>query len=271
MAERNPSMRALQYCPPALVPPLAPQALRNRDCQTPLKLRRREIPLSVKWEQFVPEYLPSVENVSFVLVGASCGANVRECAIGGDPIWNYAVACGWRGVAIEPVWNMFQRLCHHYGRFTRQVVPIHALIADTRGDAIVVNRGETSHMVRQRTPSGQQRNSNRSLTPRPERREELVSSLTLHHVWPATAGAPVLVVDAEGSEPVILGHGDLPTPSPSLVLFEHVHLSDADKEGIDRNLLRQGYHKLADIEHKDRAAGELKLGAQDRLYGKSMA
>jgi len=255
-----------------MIPDLAPISLRNRSCHTPLRLRRREIPLFVKWEDYVPTYLSSIHNVSFVLVGASCGANVRDCAIGGDPIWNYAVSCGWHGVAVEPIRRMFARLCHHYGRFSRHVTPLHALVTGFRGDVVVADRGETSRVVRlpQRT-----NNTYGTLSDRYKWRashlasnEEVVSSLTLRDIWPIPHGAAVLVVDAEGSEKAILGEADLPSPLPHLVLFEFVYLSNRTQQLIDINLRRQGFIKLGDLKHRDRNAELLRLGAQDRLYGR---
>ena len=103
------------------------------------------MPLYVRWE----DHLPSVENVRFVQVGANCGANTHECASGGDPIWRYSAACGWRGVAVEPVAATFAKLCANYATLTPHVTPLRALVSnrsDAR-DGLVTRQGETSHAV----------------------------------------------------------------------------------------------------------------------------
>ena len=47
----------------------------------------KQVPLGVRWEDY-PAYLPSnLRGVSFVQVGANCGRNSPDCAVGGDPIW----------------------------------------------------------------------------------------------------------------------------------------------------------------------------------------
>ena len=91
--------------------------------------------------------------------------------------------------------------------------------------------------------------------------------LTVHDVWPRPSGASILVIDAEGTESLILGRGILPHPAPRLILFEHAHLSTEDQGLIHRNLVRQGYVKLEDLRHRDRAATSRNDAAQDRLYG----
>ena len=104
-----------------------------------------ELPLYVQWEDYVPHYLKQVSNVSFVQVGANCGRNTKQCAVGGDPIWNYAASCGWRGIAIEPSPPTFTKLCTNYAALTPLVKPLNALItSNAPGDAFISNNGEMS-------------------------------------------------------------------------------------------------------------------------------
>ena len=65
-------------CPAAL--PYASPSF-SLACRTPLAINpRHAVPIYLRWE----EHLTSVRNVSFVQVGANCGANTRECAVGGE-------------------------------------------------------------------------------------------------------------------------------------------------------------------------------------------
>jgi len=232
-------------------------------CSTlPLRISKHEVPLFVNWEQFVPAYLPSVVNVTFVQVGANCGKNTRLCAKGGDPIWTYAERCGWRGVAVEPVTATFLELCRNYAATTPWVRPLRALITDKAVMDRVSLMGETSTGLRlERERLALQ---NRSV-PVSDKTSEPVVGLTLRDIWPAE-GAAVLVVDVEGSEVAVLGRHRLPHPAPNLVLFESAQLPPSHLQQIDENLVRQGFNRVADLKHRDRYGK--KMPPQDRLYGR---
>ena len=209
-------------------------------------------------EEYVPEFLPSVVGVQYLQVGANCGKNTAHCGRGGDPVWNYVTACGWRGFSIEPVRQHFEDLCTNMKPFPR-VTPLHAAISDQAGEAWVGLRGEMSQMLS--SPSSHAK----------ELRVERVAALTLRDVWRAggRAGPDVLVVDAEGAEARILGGNDsFPEPPPSLVLFEHAHLSAKEQGRVSANLQRQGFRHLADLRHHDHSAERHRLPPQDRLFGR---
>ena len=257
---------------------------RNAACRTPLELPEGDIPLYIRWEEYVPTFLATVEGVSFVQVGANCGLNSRQCAVGGDPVFAYARACRWHGIAIEPVKRTYEALVANYATTTPLVRPMQALISHTRLDnSTVVAMGETStaydasdpkqrrsiqkflaaSLKRSSTAAGSSASRKRPAHPELER----VPQRTLADVWP-DGGATVLVVDAEGNEPSILGSHSLPWPLPQLILFEHFHLSDAQRERVDVQLRRQGFEHIADLKHRDQGALRLNMTAQDRLYGR---
>lgn len=240
-------------------------AVPDASCRTPLRLPSDQVPLYVPWEQYLPT--GNARNVTFVQIGANCGANNPECAAGGDPVWAYAAACGWRGVAIEPVARTFLKLCKHYARLTPLVTPLRALVSDrTSSGGLVSVNGELSHAY------------NASRAQQPVRggaaRVERVPTVTLADVWPrehvpSSTSPLVLVVDVEGSEEVLLGHGNLPTPLPDLVLFESVHLPPASRAVIHDNLSRQGYVRAAALRHNDAVArSSTKHAFHDWLYAR---
>ena len=229
-------------------------------CTTGATLNEGDVPLFVRWEEYVPKYLASVTHVRFVQIGANCGMNTKSCAVGGDPVWNYVESCGWRGLAFEPVPGTFQKLCRNIAAIGGRVRPIRAIISNETGSAWmkIVQRhgGEKSHVL-----------------PTPQRDSipwgygHVMPSLSLYDVWPQD-GADVLIVDAEGSEERILGYGPLPLPLPQLVLFEHNSLSESQKARIDANLLDQSFHHIADLKHMDAHSTAANLPPQDRLYGR---
>ena len=227
-------------------------------CSAGPTLHAGDVPLFVRWEEYVPRYLASATHVRFVQIGANCGRNTKACAVGGDPVWNYVQSCGWRGLAFEPVPSIFQKLCRNIAEFGGRVRPLRAIISNETGSAWMRvnarNGGERSHVVP--TPkSGTE----------PSSHVQRIPSLSLHGVW-SRDGVDVLIVDAEGSEERILGYSPLPTPLPQLILFEHVYLSESQRARIDANLLSQGFHRIADLRHMD--ARGANAPPQDRLYGR---
>lgn len=206
------------------------------------------------------QYLPTLDGATFVQVGANCGRNSKQCAVGGDPIWNYAHSCGWRGLVLEPVRNTFKKLCHNYGAGAPNVVPLNAAVGAVSGVSWIRIQGwsEISKLV---APTEEELRRNVSTA-----RVQKVSTLTLSELWPP-AGADILVVDAEGGEERILGTA-LPLPLPRLVLFEHEHLDQSQRHAIDDMLVRQGFEHVADLKHQDGYAVKNNLPPADRLYGR---
>lgn len=217
-------------------------------CEFPLQLSSNSVPLFVRWEQYVPEYLDSASNVTFVQIGANCGKNSRRCAVGGDPVWEYATRCGWRGISVEPVSSAFNELVVNYRPYPL-VQPMRVLVTH-RDDVHTIHvRGETSQALHNGAADGKKVQSP------PIRR--------LDKVWPRTA-VDVLVVDAEGSEEDILVNATFPT-LPRLVLFEHAHLTRSALAHIRDRLQGLGYRHLAELKHQDRI-GKF-MAPQDMLYG----
>jgi len=216
--------------------------------ELPLKLEKGHVPLFVKWEQYLGKDL---SNVNFVQVGGNCGTNLPECAVGGDPIWEYATRFNWNGIVLEPVPHIFKQLTDNYKPYD-SVRPIQALVSNHSGVGKILDRAETSHEISLSRRAGVE-----------------VPTYTLVTLWKerfgATADAKVdiLVVDAEGNEPRILG-GAFPEPKPSLVLFEIANMQQQDIDAIDANLRSKGYVLAEKLKHQDEVGK--KMAPQDALY-----
>ena len=89
-----------------------------------------------------PRYICSMSDVFFVQIGGNCGLNVPRCAIGGDPIWEYATQClGWAGVVLEPG-EKFEMLRSFYqARVQQAVTTIRAAASNFSGTASLVVGG----------------------------------------------------------------------------------------------------------------------------------
>ncbi|CAK0791670.1 unnamed protein product [Prorocentrum cordatum] len=216
----------------------------------PLSLPEGHVPLFVRWE----EYLKSMNGVNFVQIGGNCGTNLPECAVGGDPIWEYATRFGWDGIVLEPVPHIFSKLTENYRPYP-SVKPVQALVSNHSGVGRILDRSETSHEISLTRKNGVE-----------------VPTYTLKTLWKEVFGADkkkvdVLVVDAEGNEPKILS-GEFPVPKPQLVLYEISNLQQAELDQIDANLRREGYVLLKNLVHQDSESRVgLTMPPQDALYG----
>lgn len=95
------------------------------------------------------------------------------------------------------------------------------------------------------------------------------------HPPSVSRGPDLLVIDAEGAEPRILGvpsregdpPRDLPTPLPWMILFEHSHLRARDQRAIHATLSRQGYSHITDLKNRDPRG--VHMPPANRLYART--
>jgi len=232
---------ALASCSEALT--LRPEA----ELELPLRLEDGHVPLFVKWEDYLGEDL---SNVNFVQVGGNCGTNLPECAVGGDPIWEYATRFAWNGIVIEPVPRIFEKLSENYKPFP-SIKPVHCLVSDHSGAGKIIDHSEISHEISLSRRNGVE-----------------VETFTLVDLWKKKFGSnekkvDILVVDAEGNEPKILG-GPIPEPRPRFVLFEISSLKAEELKSIDDNLHSYGYELVEQLRHQDPLGKN--MPPQDALY-----
>jgi len=221
------------------------------------------VPLFVKWE----EYLQDLTNVTFVQVGGNCGMNTPRCAVGGDPIWEYATMFNWSGVVLEPVPRIFEELARNYKPYPN-IFPMRAMVSNHSGRGKIQYdmgflHGETSKEIRPED------------TPKRGTSVE-VHTYTLQKLWEELLGqkrfsalqlaqrCDILVVDAEGNELKILS-GKIPSPKPRFILFEVAHMESHVLKSIENNLAAQGYTVCAKLKHQDPFGKKMK--PQDWLFG----
>jgi FkbM family methyltransferase len=215
--------------------------------QLPLLLEDDHVPLFVKWEKYLGKDL---KDVNFVQIGGNCGTNLPDCAVGGDPIWEYATRFNWNGIVLEPVPQIFSKLSENYQPYP-SVKPVNAMVSNHSGVGRILDKAETSHEISLSRKKGVE-----------------VPTYTLETLWKDVFGADqkkvdLLVVDAEGNEPKILS-GAFPEPKPKLVLFEISSLQPEDLDAIDKNLKKEGYVLEKQLKHQDKVG--LTMPPQDALY-----
>ena len=111
---------------------------------------RTSRPLFALWEDYVGTFLPRLDQLTFIQLGAHCGLNAARCASGGDPIWSYATRCSWSGVSMEAVLATFYELCQNYSPYPA-VHPMRGAVARRSGIAQMmlvkgVHGSEMSHI-----------------------------------------------------------------------------------------------------------------------------
>jgi FkbM family methyltransferase len=204
----------------------------------PLKTRKR-------LQERIENCLSRHAGVFFVQVGSNDGRQ-------GDPLHDLIVAHkDWRGIFIEPVPFVFERLKRNYGRAPRFVFE-NVAVGSQRGVAKFYYvsekaRGELGdalpywydqlgsfdrgHIVRH---SGK-------LVPYIV--EEELQCVPLRDILDRNAveAVDLLHVDAEGFDYGVIAQVPFERWKPSLILFEHQHLSVEERRACRSLLKRQGY------------------------------
>jgi FkbM family methyltransferase len=157
-------------------------------------------------------------SVRFVQVGANDGLH-------GDPVRPYVLGHGWRGLLIEPIPAVFERLKAAYDGFPGVDFARVAIWAEegTRTLHVVEGRDVLSGfsletILRHEAKYEDLRSELRTLEV-PTRRLDSLLRGTPH------AQPHVLVVDTEGCDDVVLRTFDFSAHRPEVAQFEHVHLS----------------------------------------------
>ena len=269
------SSAIVTHCPsqPAAA---APRALTSRarcpnSTKVPMSLvgspsGPKSVPLFMRWEAF----FGNVARLHFVQLGANCGLNTPACAIGGDPVYEYAAACGWRGVAVEPVLHTFLRLCENYASMP-SIRPLRAAISGPSNQTRAIMRHSTGGPQMNRLIADTS-DATALKAAQAKLHFEAVPLRRLSSIWEEALSllpqrrVDLLVIDIEGHEGSVLRH-PLPDPVPAAILFEHVHLGQAERERIHSSLTSQGYTRLdANISHAKRVKGERDPAPSDQLY-----
>ncbi len=181
------------------------------------------------------------EHVRFVQVGAFDG-------LSNDPIHDLILQFGWTGVLVEPAPDAFARLRETYtgvdgltfinAAVSREPGPVTFYIIDGSepGDPWWV--GQVSSFDRDHVMHHVQ--DDRRLAARVKGIP--VEAISIDSVF-ERAGGPVdvLQVDAEGRDAEIIDSLDLGRFTPSVIRFEHRHLSGAARAETTRRLSEAGY------------------------------
>ena len=178
-------------------------------------------------------------NMSFVQIGSNCGTHA--CAVCGEPIWGDATYHQWPGIVIEPNPKVFHQLKANYKPYNK-VLPLQlAICADDRRSTLYVDAAAPT--------------SETASLKQPEVGEDTISfdveclslaSLWQNYVSDHLSAVDILHIDAEKMEHDILTATDFNTlyPKPRHILYESLHLSEAQKADVKTHLSRFGYGRF---------------------------
>lgn len=194
----------------------------------------------------IAEFARSRRDVTFVQIGSCDGTT-------GDPIYEHVVERGWAGVVVEPVPYNFERLVESYRRAPQvtceniaisdraEVRPFYHVRADPSLPSWCFQIG-----------SFDRRHLEKHAIMLPNVGAYIVSSqvkcLTLPQLIDrrGLARVDLLHTDVEGFDLHILRQVDFTRHRPALILYEDLHMADAEREEAARMLRAQGYTIVSD-------------------------
>lgn len=205
------------------------------------------------------DFATSVPEAVFVQIGANDGFT-------GDPLNHLIIRSDtrWRGVLVEPVGHLFDKLSERYGHDPALRLE-RAAIGEQDGTTMI-HRLETApddtlwlDQIPSLDPALLQRNAEQFGKGKSKIVSEEVPCLTVATLLErhAISSLDLLVIDTEGWDWRVLRQFDLVRLQPKLILYEHQHLSPEERELAERFLSLQEY-EFAVTEEGDTVAWRLR-------------
>ncbi|HEV7230262.1 MAG TPA: FkbM family methyltransferase [Bacteroidia bacterium] len=199
-------------------------------------------------EKHIPEilelYSSFKQNITFVQIGSNEG-------IVNDPIYQYVTKYKWRGILIEPVKYLFDKLTANYAGNDGRLLFENVAIGKENGNAILYRLRESSDpgLPYWYDQLGSFRKEivlkHKNEIPRIEEflMEETVSVVRLDSLLKkySISKLDLIHIDTEGYDYEIIKTISLKNADPDLILFEHKHLSDTDYKACVRYLSKQQF------------------------------
>ncbi len=217
---------------------------RRLDARRLRRIRRR-----LAGPRIVAAFASGHPRARFVEIGANDGEQH-------DFLRPHLLRGGWTGLMVEPVPYVFERLRANYER-VGGVTLVNAAVGARDGRQPFFHLRDVTAEERATLPEWYDgvgsfsREAVLSHAPQmPDIAERLVErevetmrfdTLLARH---GLAGADLVVIDAEGHDWEIIRHMDLRRHGPRLLVYEHFHLSRADRDAAARCLREAGYETM---------------------------
>ena len=189
-------------------------------------------PILVKWE----DYFDSLCGRYVIQIGANVGN--LECAVAGEPVWQYQKKYQWRGAVIEANPITFEKLRTNYRDF--RPLPINLAISNETGSLNFWCPRMTGFSCGTELCTSVRANADRMGQIHGEFVHSSVRAVTLSQLWQflSPEEVDILVVDVEGAEERVLTQG-FPEPKPKMVFYESV--GNRSLHHIRSTLRKEGY------------------------------
>jgi len=212
----------------------------------PILIAEPQAELTPDLEYVIAHFMLTRPSVFFIQIGANDG-------ISNDPLYRFVVRFGWEGILLEPLPEVYEILTDTY-RGNEKLLLLNAAISDQDGrrtiytvrmDGVVFQKAHQFSSFRKESllkqtvwvPDIEQRLE--------ERQVECISFDTL---LKKTQGRDVdiLQIDTEGYDFTVLNLIDFSRLKPSIICYEHVHMSKAQQNEAAKLLFEQGYRLMKD-------------------------
>ncbi len=176
---------------------------------------------------------------TFVQIGANDG--IRD-----DPIHKYVVEHGWRGILVEPLPGVFQKLQDNY----RQALPPEKFEKLTFINAAVVNRAGPTPFYRH--PKHSVCSGLAVCTRMQQKSRDKMQRITVNGVRAdnialrAPISLDLLQIDTEGFDGEIIRLWPFALRLPRVVHYEHKHLGPIEQAEVRGSLRGHGYEVAED-------------------------
>lgn len=212
----------------------------------PTFLTQPDAELSFDLEFIIAHLMLARPSIFFIQIGANDG-------ISNDPLYKFVVQFGWEGILVEPLPEIFETLtATHCGN--SKLVLLNAAISEEDGwrtiytvrmDGVAFQKAHQFSSFHKESVLGQT-----SWIPDIAQRieERQVKCISLDTLLREARGREVdiLQIDTEGYDFSILKMIDFSRCRPSIICYEHVHMSKGQQNEVAAMLLREGYRLTRD-------------------------
>ena len=190
--------------------------------------------------------IKSKDSVFFVQVGSNDG-------IHGDPLHDIIVMNNnWKGIFIEPVGFLFERLKNNYGKSDRFIFENTAVAPSMGVVEFFYVSEEAKRELGDALPDWCDQlgsfDKNHILKHLDGRLEpyilsEKINALTLQYLFDKhkVTKIDLIHIDTEGYDYKVLSSIDFSIYKPSVILYEHIHLPDVERKSAKSLLKKNGY------------------------------
>lgn len=230
-------------------PRTALRAVRSRAAARYREAKRRRLVRSLAGPRLLREFADCHSDPFFVEIGSNDGEQH-------DHLRPFILTRGWSGIMVEPVPYVYERLRHNYGSLPRVILE-NVAIADRDGEIPFYYLVDASEEERRGLPDwydGIGSLARDSVLGHEKHIADIESRLVCEPVTALTfdslcekhgvTAVDLVVIDTEGYDWEILRSIDFNKWRPELLVYEHFHLSPADRVSAAAGMREAGYDTM---------------------------